>query len=69
MRKDTDRYWILAAHPSLNYFASGYDNGMIVFKIEKEIVASARMGSHIFFAKNKNLYFYDLSTKEKQIMT
>jgi coatomer protein complex subunit alpha (xenin) len=24
-RKDTDRYWILAAHPTLNYFAAGYD--------------------------------------------
>ncbi len=44
-RKDTDRYWILASHPSLNYFASGYDNGMVVFKIEREIVASARCGA------------------------
>ena len=24
-RKDTDRYWIMAAHPTLNYFAAGYD--------------------------------------------
>lgn len=35
-RKDNDRFWILAAHPTLNYFASGYDNGMVVFKIERE---------------------------------
>lgn len=41
---------------------------MIVFKIEREIYASARIGSHIFFVKNKNLYYHDLSTKEKQIM-
>jgi coatomer protein complex subunit alpha (xenin) len=69
MRKDTDRFWILAAHPSLNYFASGYDNGLTVFKLERENYASARAGSHIFFVKNKNLYYHDLSSKEKAIMT
>ena len=67
-RKDTDRFWILSAHPALNYFAAGYDNGMVVFKIERENYASVRSGSHIFFVKNKNLMFHDLSTKDKQIM-
>lgn len=68
-RKDTDRFWILAAHPSLNYFAAGYDNGMTVFKLERESYASARAGSQVFFVKNKNLCYHDLSTKEKAIMT
>lgn len=67
-RKDTDRFWILAAHPSLNYFATGYDNGMTVFKLERESYQSARSGSLIFFVKNKNLYYHDLSTREKTIM-
>jgi coatomer protein complex subunit alpha (xenin) len=44
-RKDTDRYWILAAHPTLNYFAAGYDNGMNVFKLERERHSSFRVGS------------------------
>lgn len=64
-RKDTDRFWILAAHPSLNYFAAGYDNGMIVFKLERESYASARAGSLIFFVKNKNLCYHDLAGKDK----
>lgn len=68
-RKDTDRYWILASHPTLNYFAAGYDNGMSVFKIERERHSSVRMGSHIFFVKSKNLYYYDLSTKEQTLMS
>lgn len=68
-RRDTDRYWILAAHPTLNYFASGYDNGMSVFKIERERHASQRIGSNIFFVKNKNLYLYDLSTKDKTLIS
>ena len=52
----------------MNYFAAGYDNGMCVFKLERETYASARTGSLIFFVKNKNLYYHDLSTKEKTIM-
>jgi len=42
---------------------------MCVFKIERERHASARIGSHIFFVKNKNLYYYDLSTKEQTLMS
>jgi len=67
-RRDTDRYWILAAHPSLNYFAAGYDNGMTVFKLERERHASQRIGSNIFFVKNKSLYVHDLSTKENLLL-
>ena len=40
----------------------------MVFKIERERFASQRVGSHIFYVKNKNLYYHDLSTKEKTIM-
>jgi coatomer protein complex subunit alpha (xenin) len=67
-RKDTDRYWIMAAHPTLNYFAAGYDNGMNVFKLEKERHASVRVGGSIFFVKNKQLFLYDLSNQSKQVM-
>ena len=67
-RRDTDRYWVLAAHPTLNYFATGYDNGMSVFKLERERHASQRMGSSIFFVKSKQLYAYDLSAKDKTLL-
>jgi len=60
VRKDTDRYWILAAHPLLNYFSAGFDNGMTVFKLEKERYASQRVGNYVFYVKAKNLYYYDL---------
>ena len=55
-------------HPTLNYFAAGYDNGMNVFKLERERHASYRVGSSVFFVKVKNLYLYDLSTKQKTVM-
>jgi hypothetical protein len=41
---------------------------MSVFKIERERFASARLGQHIFFVKNKNMYAYDLSAKEKNLL-
>ena len=40
-------------HPTLNYFAAGYDNGMNVFKLERERHASYRVGSSIFYVKAK----------------
>ena len=32
-RREHDRFWIVAAHPSLNVFAAGHDSGMVVFKV------------------------------------
>ena len=41
---------------------------MNVFKLERERHASYRIGSSVFFVKAKQLYLYDLSTKQKAIM-
>ena len=35
-RRDNDRFWILAAHPSRNLLAAGHDTGLLVFKLERE---------------------------------
>lgn len=32
-RREHDRFWVLAAHPTLNLFAAGHDSGMIIFKV------------------------------------
>lgn len=58
----------MAAHPTLNYFAAGYDQGMNVFKLERERHASVRVSSSLFFVKQKQLYLYDLTTRNKQVM-
>jgi hypothetical protein len=55
-------------HPTLNYFGAGYDNGMNVFKLERERHSSYRVGSSIFYVKAKQLYLYDLNSKNKSIM-
>ena len=35
-RRENDRFWILAAHPTRSLLAAGHDNGLIVFKLERE---------------------------------
>ena len=58
----------MASHPTLNYFAAGYDNGMCVFKLERERHASTRVGSAFLYVKQKNLFAYDLTSKQKALM-
>lgn len=35
-RREADRFWNVAAHPERSLFAAGHDNGLILFKLEKE---------------------------------
>ena len=62
-RHDNDRFWVLAAHPSLNMFAAGHDNGMIVFKIERERPPFCVHENLVFYVKERQLRRLDLTTK------
>lgn len=55
VKKDVDRYWTIATHPTNNYFAVGYDRGMTIYKLERERYDFQRIGSVGFFVKNKVL--------------
>jgi coatomer protein complex subunit alpha (xenin) len=56
-KRENDRFWVIAAHPQINLFAAGHDNGVMVFKLERERPASAK-------SQNGKLYFVN---KEKQV--
>jgi hypothetical protein len=58
----------LAAHPTQNYIATGYDTGLTVFKVERERVPSISINNVSFYVFNKNLYFYT-TTGEKTLLT
>lgn len=61
-KRENDRFWVIAAHPEINLFAAGHDNGVMVFKLERERPASALYQNQIFFiAKDKTLRSYDFS--------
>lgn len=61
-RREHDRFWVLTAHPELNLFAAGHDNGLIVFKLERERPAFSLSGNQLFYIKDKVVRMADLST-------
>lgn len=61
-RREHDRFWVLAAHPELNLFAAGHDNGLIVFKLERERPAFAVHGDMVYYIRDKYVRSYDINT-------
>lgn len=64
IRKETERFWVLAAHPTLNVFAAGHDQGMVIFKLERERPAYAIHGETLYYVKDKFLRKLDLTTSK-----
>ncbi|RGB25538.1 coatomer WD associated region-domain-containing protein [Rhizophagus diaphanus] len=60
-RREHDRFWVLTAHPELNLFAAGHDNGLIVFKLERERPAYAVHQNNLFYIKDKYLRVFDFA--------
>ena len=60
-RRDHDRFWIMNSHPTLNLFAAGHDQGMIVFKLERERPAYYANGNIVYYVKEKYLRQLDLT--------
>ncbi|XP_047126355.1 coatomer subunit alpha isoform X1 [Hydra vulgaris] len=68
-RRENDRYWILAAHPTLNLFAAGHDSGMVVFKLERERPAYTVHQNTLYYVKDRYLRIYEFgSSIDKPIM-
>ena len=61
-RREHDRFWVIAGHPTLNLFASGHKGGMMVFKLERERPAYALAGSMLYYVKEKYVRKLDLTT-------
>lgn len=60
-RREHDRFWVLTAHPHLNLFAAGHDNGLIVFKLERERPAFALSNNSLFYVRDKVIRMRDLT--------
>ena len=61
-RREQDRFWVLAAHPNLNLFAAGHDNGLIVFKLERERPAFSVHQDTLYYVRDKYVRSYDFNT-------
>ena len=61
-KRENDRFWVLAAHPTINLFAAGHDNGVMVFKLERERPAATVYQSQLFYiTKEKHVRVYDFA--------
>ena len=61
-KRENDRFWVIAAHPEINLFAAGHDNGVMVFKLERERPASSIYQNTLFYiTKDKQVKSYDIS--------
>ena len=61
-KRENDRFWVIAAHPEINLFAAGHDNGVMVFKLERERPASAIYQNSLFYiTKDKLVRSYDFT--------
>ncbi|KAI9791488.1 MAG: hypothetical protein M1816_003832 [Peltula sp. TS41687] len=59
-KRESDRFWVIAAHPEINLFAAGHDNGVMVFKLERERPASTVYQNQLFYiTREKHLRTYD----------
>ncbi|XP_035684258.1 coatomer subunit alpha-like isoform X1 [Branchiostoma floridae] len=68
-RRDHDRFWVMAAHPTLNIFAAGHDSGMVIFKLERERPAYATNGNILYYVKERYLRQLDFnSSKDVAVM-
>ena len=65
-RREADRFWVLAVHPSLNLLAAGHDAGMLVFKLERERPAFAVTGGggSVVYVRDRHVRSCDLATGE-----
>ncbi|KAL2731958.1 coatomer subunit alpha [Vespula squamosa] len=68
-RREHEKFWILAAHPTLNLFAAGHDSGMIIFKLERERPTYAVYGNLLYYVKERFLRKLDFTTsKDTSVM-
>ena len=60
-RRESDRFWVLGCHPGSNLIAAGHDNGMVVFKLDRERphcgvpVSTSTIANHVLVIKNRVL--------------
>ncbi|KAK7990409.1 coatomer WD associated region [Apiospora arundinis] len=65
-KRENDRFWVIAAHPEINLFAAGHDNGVMVFKLERERPASTVHQNSLFFiTKEKHVRSFDFQKNQE----
>lgn len=62
-KREGDKFWYLAAHPSINLFAAAHDGGVMVFKLERERPASTVHQNQIYYVNHeRQLKYFDIAS-------
>lgn len=62
-RRESDRFWVLASLPEQNLLAAGHDNGMFVFKLQRERPAFTISNNILYWVRDQSVRTYDFATK------
>ena len=67
-RREHDRFWLIASHPSINLFAACHDSGVMVFKLERERPAHALFQNRLFYINaEKQVQAFDFQKQESSL--
>ncbi|EGV65925.1 hypothetical protein CANTEDRAFT_101526 [Yamadazyma tenuis ATCC 10573] len=67
-RREHDRFWDIACHPTVNLFAGCHDSGVMIFKLERERPAYSIFQNKLYFVNNeKQIQCYDYQKKETSL--
>ncbi|KAL8435288.1 hypothetical protein Efla_002543 [Eimeria flavescens] len=66
-RRDSDRFWVLAAHQTSGALAAGHDGGMVVFKLATERPPACLWTGHeLLYIADRRLCWLDTVTVQQQ---
>ncbi|CAG9323393.1 unnamed protein product [Blepharisma stoltei] len=68
-KRENDRFWVLAIHPTNNLVAAGFDSGFLIFKCEKERVPAVKTRGNIYIVAKKTLRKVDEQGRETVLAT
>ncbi|EMG49846.1 COP1 Coatomer subunit alpha [Candida maltosa Xu316] len=67
-RREHDRFWLIASHPTINLFAACHDSGVMVFKLERERPAHTIFQNKLFYVNGeKQIQAYDFNQQESSL--
>lgn len=67
-RRENDRFWMIASHPTINLFATCHDSGVMVFKLERERPALTIFQNKLFYVNSdKQVQSYDFQREESSL--
>lgn len=58
IRRDSERFWVLACHPNEKLIAAGHDGGMFIFKLCREKPAYFLAGENVYYVRAKFVYSF-----------